>query len=355
MDDTRYMQRALELARRAEGSVSPRPPVGAVIVADDGEVLGEGYTRRKPGPHAEADALERAGERARGASVYVTLEPCNTKTSKPFACAELLIAAGVRRVVAAVTDPCPDVDGRGFAMLRDAGIDVEIGLQRDAAAAVVEPFAKWIRTDLPFVTLKIAMSLDGKVAAPDGTSHWITGTPAREQVHEMRRRVDAVLVGAGTVEIDDPQLTFRTPGLEGTQPLRVVVDSSGRTRPTSRMFDGDAPSLVVTTEDSVDPGWPEVIRVPRGEGGVDLGAALRELGRRGLCHVLVEAGPSLAGAFAAAKLVDRFVLYVAPKIIGGDAPGAFASGVKTVTEAWNLEIENITRVGDDVRIDARMR
>jgi diaminohydroxyphosphoribosylaminopyrimidine deaminase/5-amino-6-(5-phosphoribosylamino)uracil reductase len=347
LDDAAYMQRALELARRAEGSVSPRPPVGAVVVSDD-KIVGEGYTQAGAGRHAEVFALQAAGTSARGATLYVTLEPCAKR------CAPLAIEAGVRRVVAAMQDPNPECDGRGFDLLREAGVTVDIGREEDAAAAIAEPFAKWVTTGLPFVTLKIAMSLDGKVAAPDGTSQWITGTEAREEVHDIRRRADAVLVGAGTVEIDDPRLTFRTPGLEGTQPLRVVVDSSGRTAPTARMFDGDAPSLVLTTQDAADPGWPDAVRLPRGEDGVDLHAALAELGRRGICHVLVEAGPTLAGAFAAAKLVDRFIFYVAPKIIGGDAPGAFASGVKTIAEAWDLEVEDMTRVGADLRIDARM-
>lgn len=335
MDDAQYMRRALELARLAEGSVSPRPPVGAVVVAPDGTIVGEGYTRPKPGPHAEPDALDRAGDHARGATVYVTLEPCNTRKSKPASGADYLIDAAVARVVACVNDPCPDVDGRGFAMLRRAGVSVDVGLERAAAARLIEPFAKWIATGLPFVTLKTAMSLDGKVAAPDGTSQWITGEEARAEVHDLRRRVDAVVVGAGTIEADDPQLTFRTPGTEGAQPLRVVIDSSGRTRPSARVFNDDAPSLILTTEDAE---WQsrDVTRLPRGEGGVDLTAAIQELGRRGVCHVLVEPGPILGASFAATRLVDRFIFYVAPKIIGGDAPGVFASGVKTLADAWQL-------------------
>lgn len=346
MDDAGYMRRALDLARRAEGSVSPRPPVGAVLVAD-GDVAGEGLTLPGEGRHAEVFALDAAGGRARGATLFVTLEPCAKR------CARLLVDAGVSRVVAAVHDPNPDCDGRGFALLRDAGVAVEVGMESEAASALVEPFAKWITTGLPFVTLKIAMSLDGKVAAPDGTSQWITGESSRAEVHDLRRRVDAVLVGAGTVEADDPLLTFRTPGLEGTQPLRVIVDSSGRTPPTARVFNDDAPSLVLTTDDAVDPGWRDVVRVSRGDGGVDLGAALAELGRRGLCHVLVEPGPALVGSFAAAGLVDKYVFYVAPKIVGGDAPGAFASGVKTLADAWRLRIDGVVHVGEDVRVEAR--
>jgi diaminohydroxyphosphoribosylaminopyrimidine deaminase/5-amino-6-(5-phosphoribosylamino)uracil reductase len=354
------MRRALELAHRADGCVAPRPPVGAVVVSSDGEVVGEGYTRRKPGPHAEGAALEQAGERARGATVYCTLEPCTLAISKPVSCADLLIEAGVARVVTSMLDPCPDIDGRGVERLRAHGITVDVGLLGAEASALIEPFAKWITTTRPFVTLKVAASLDGKIAAADGTSRWITGEAARAEVHELRRRVDAVLVGSGTVLADDPALTFRTSGLEGDQPLRVVLDASGRTPETAQVFDGAAPVLIVTTDDVPDErvnAWlaagADVARVVAHEGGVDVDAAVDVLGERGLCHVLVEAGPTLASSFVERGIVDRFVLYLAPKLIGGDAPGLLASGGKTLTDAWSLEIENVSRVGEDVRIDAR--
>jgi len=352
--EAKYMERALELANLSDGSVAPRPPVGCVIVTPDGETF-EGRTKRKPGPHAEAEALQHAGAKARGATAYVTLEPCTLAVNKPVSCAQLLIEAGVSRVVGAISDPCPDVDGRGFAMLGDTGMDVEVGLYADEARALIEPFANWIVTGEPFVTLKLAASLDGKVAAPDGTSRWITGEEARAEVHDLRRRVDAIVVGSGTVAADDPALTFRTPGLSGDQPLRVVFDASGRTSKSAQVFDAAAPSLVVTAEDT-NSAWPaEVVRVARSDGGVDVAQALHALGTRGLCHVLVEAGPTLAGSFIASGLVDRFVLYLAPTIIGGDAPGLFTAGVKTLADAWQLRIEDVRCVGDDVRIDARPR
>jgi diaminohydroxyphosphoribosylaminopyrimidine deaminase/5-amino-6-(5-phosphoribosylamino)uracil reductase len=360
VDESRYMERALELANLSDGAVAPRPPVGAVVVTPDGEVAGEGRTLRKPGPHAEAAAVEAAGDRARGATVYVTLEPCTLAHSKPKSCAQLLIDAGVAKVVASITDPCPEVDGGGFEMLREAGIEVEVGPLADRAAALIEPFAKWITTDEPFVTLKLAASLDGKVAAPDGTSRWITGEASRAQVHDLRRRVDAVVVGSGTAVADDPALTSRisgrTPGLEGDQPVRVVFDSSGRTPSDAQLFDGSAPAIVVTTDDAELPAYDaDVIRVPKADGGVDVDAALRELGARGMCHVLVEAGPTLAATFVERGLVDRLILYVAPKIIGGDAPGLFASGAKTLADAWEMDIVDVSRVGEDIRIDARPR
>jgi len=341
-EDTRFVERALELASRAEGSVSPRPPVGCVIVRD-GDIVGAGFTKASPGPHAEAEALAQAGEKANGATVYVTLEPC-AHSSVADPCSELLCGAKVARVVASTTDPNPKTNGRGFERLREADIAVEIGRGREEAERLIAPFAKWVATGIPFVTLKMAASLDGKVAAPDGTSRWITGESAREEVHELRRRVDAVLVGASTIAVDDPQLTFRHRE-EGTQPLRVVVDSKGRTPKTARIF----PALVITSE-PVD--HEDAVQVDPADGGVDLGQALRVLGDRGICHVLCEGGPTLASALVANDLVDRFVIYLAPKIIGGDAPGLFTNGVKTLTDAWNLRIESTTHVGDDIRIDA---
>jgi diaminohydroxyphosphoribosylaminopyrimidine deaminase/5-amino-6-(5-phosphoribosylamino)uracil reductase len=361
-DQTRYMSRALQLAHRADGSVAPRPPVGAVVVSADGEMVGEGYTRRRPGPHAEGDALAQAGDRAAGGTIYVTLEPCCVAVNKPASCVDLIKGAGVARVVASTVDPCADINGRGFAQLRDAGVDVEIGPGADEAVRLIEPFVKWISTSQPFVTLKVAASLDGKVAAADGTSRWITGEDARAEVHELRRRVDAVLVGSGTAVADDPALTFRTPGLEGEQPLRVVLDASGRTPETAQLFDDAAPTLIVTTDDVPADrvaAWraagADVAQVPAADGGVDVAAALGLLGERGICHVLVEPGPKLAASFVERGLADRFVIYLAPKLIGGDAPGLFASGAKTITDAWELDIADVRRVGDDIRIEAVKR
>ena len=358
MSDANYMARALELAALAEGSVSPRPPVGCVLVSPSGEIVGEGCTEPLPGPHAEAAAIADAGGRARGSTAYVSLEPC-TRSSVSQACAEQLIEAGVARVVAATKDPNPDVNGRGLRRLRAAGISVTTGVARRPARTLIEPFAKWIRTGVPFVTLKMAATLDGKIAAPDGTSRWITGPEARAEVHDLRRRVDAVLVGSMTVLRDDPLLTYRLEGVSGTQPLRVVVDGSGRSPADARVFNDDAPTLVITTE-AVDEqcvqAWQaaggEVTRVAVGEGGVDIRSVLDLLGKRGLCHVLIEGGPTIAASFVERGLVDRFVLYLAPKLIGGDAPGLFNDGVKTLTDAWQLRVEQVRRIGDDIRIDA---
>jgi diaminohydroxyphosphoribosylaminopyrimidine deaminase / 5-amino-6-(5-phosphoribosylamino)uracil reductase len=357
MGDARFMRRAIELAREAEGAVSPRPPVGAVVVSS-GEIVGEGRTHSGAGPHAEAEALTTAGERARGATLYVTLEPCS-RSSVSTPCAQQVIDRGITNVVAAMRDPNPNVFGRGFRRLRAAGITVRTGVLRNQARPLIEPFGKWVRTGHPLVTLKLAATLDGKVAAPDGTSRWITGEQARAEVHDLRRRVDAVVVGSMTVVRDDPLLTYRLTGHATPQPLRVVIDGSGRTPTNAKVFNDEAPTLVVTSEtigdDHVD-AWrstgAEVVRVGAGEAGVDVRAVLDVLGTRGVCHALVEGGPTIAASFAERGLVDRLVLYLAPKILGGDAPGLFVAGAKTLTDAWKLLIEDVRRVGEDIRIDA---
>jgi diaminohydroxyphosphoribosylaminopyrimidine deaminase / 5-amino-6-(5-phosphoribosylamino)uracil reductase len=357
-DDGKFMKRAIELAMRAEGSVSPRPPVGAVVVRDT-NIVGEGWTKPRPGLHAETDALSKTTGDAMGATVYVTLEPCS-HVGDTAPCADALIAAGVARVVVGTNDPNPKVNGQGIAKLRAAGIEVTENTEPDACLALIEPFSKWVDTEMPFVTLKMAASLDGKTAAPDGTSMWITGETARAEVHDLRRRADAVIVGSMTVLRDDPQLTCRLGGVQVTQPLRVVMDGSGRTPETSRVFNHDAQTLVITNEDLDESHlerWraagADVARVPAGESGVDVRAALGYLGEQGICSALVEGGPTIAASLVASKLVDRFVLYLAPKLIGGDAPGLLNDGVKTLTDAWELEIENVRTAGEDLRIDAR--
>jgi diaminohydroxyphosphoribosylaminopyrimidine deaminase/5-amino-6-(5-phosphoribosylamino)uracil reductase len=334
--------------------------VGSVVVDEAGAVAGEGATEIAPGPHAEISALRAAGERARGGTAYVTLEPCSHHGDTP-PCAEALIAAGVRRVVVATEDPNPLVDGSGLRILREAGLEVSCGVGEERARELIEPFAMWVTSGRPLVTLKLAATLDGKVAAPDGTSRWITGEESRRQVHELRRRVDAVLVGAGTVVADDPALTARLPGYEGRQPLRAVLTSSGRIPPQAQIFDGGAPAAILTTNDAPEESrqaWAaagaEVIVLPPDDGGVALPEALAALGSRGVCHVLCEGGPTLAGALVAAGLVDRVILYLAPMLVGGEAPGLLALGVKTIADAWPLQVTDVARVGEDIRVDARI-
>lgn len=354
------MRRAIALAAEAEGSVSPRPPVGAVVTSSGGAVVGEGYTRPGSGPHAEVVALEGAGERARGGTMHVTLEPC-CFTGRTPPCTDALIASGVARVVVACRDPHPQVDGAGIRSLREAGVRVEVGQGRAAALRLIEPFTTHVRTGRPFVTLKAALTLDGKVAAPDRTSRWITGEAARLAAHELRRRCDAVLVGAGTVEADDPALTCRLDGIgDEHQPVRVIADSSGRTPPSAAVFAGPGRSVVLTTartpagrRDAWADAGAEVIILGPTQAGVAPAEALDALGEAGLCHLLVEGGPAIAASFVDSHHVDRFVLFLAPMLLGGDAPGMLSAGAKTLADATRLRIERVSRVGEDVRIDAR--
>jgi diaminohydroxyphosphoribosylaminopyrimidine deaminase/5-amino-6-(5-phosphoribosylamino)uracil reductase len=245
VDDEAYLERALGLAERGRGLTSPNPLVGAVVVAE-GRILGEGFHEGPGLPHAEIVALEEAGDGARGATLYTTLEPCDHFGRTP-PCTAAIVGAGIARVVSAMGDPNPVVDGRGFAALEAAGIEVRTGVLAQEAARQNEAYVKHVRTGLPFVTWKMAASLDGKVASRDGTSRWITGEAARADVHRLRAAADAILVGAGTALVDDPSLTVRDPGYRGRPPLRVLVDARGRVPETGHLFDQAAPTMVATT------------------------------------------------------------------------------------------------------------
>jgi diaminohydroxyphosphoribosylaminopyrimidine deaminase / 5-amino-6-(5-phosphoribosylamino)uracil reductase len=360
MDDV-YMRRALELAERGRGLVSPNPLVGAVLVRD-GEVVGEGWHEGPGTPHAETVALDRAGDRARGATLYTTLEPCSHYGRTP-PCAPLVIEARVARVVTAIGDPNPLVDGGGFAALRSAGIAVETGRLGEQATRQNEAFLKHVRTGLPFVTLKMAASLDGKVAARDGSSRWITGEPARAEVHRMRGEADAIMVGAGTALRDDPSLTVRDPSYRGRPTLRIVVDGGGVVPEGHRVLgDGRAPTLMATTDRA-----PESRRRAWADGGtevlvlgdpssehVPLDQLFEELGKRDVQHVLLEGGPTLAWESIRAGLVDRLVLFLAPILVGGArAPGILmGEGTTAIADALPVEIADVQRIGDDLKVTA---
>lgn len=352
------MQRALDLARRGEGLVEPNPMVGCVIVRG-GRVVGEGFHRRFGGPHAEVFALRRAGARARGATVYVTLEPCSHFGKTP-PCADALIAAGVRRVIAATRDPNPRVSGRGLKKLRAAGINVRVGLLKSEARQLIAPFAKLIRRRTPHVILKWAQSLDGRLATPRGDSKWITCEASRAAAHVIRARVDAVLVGIETVLADDPGLTARyvRPRRVAT---RVVLDSRLRTPPTCRLVRTArrAPVLIVTSTSRardraavtrLSRAGCEVIGVPVRGGRLDLRRVLLELGRRSMTNVMVEGGPKVLGAFLSAGLADEARVFVSPKLLGGEGPhgpmGEFA--VAAVCRAVSPRVERIEAIGEDL-------
>ena len=336
------MRRALALARRGVGRTSPNPAVGAVVVRA-GKIIGEGWHRQAGGPHAEVVALR--GVKARGATLYVTLEPCCTFGRTP-PCTATIIAAGLRRVVVATRDPNPRHAGRGLALLRRAGIKVTVGLLANEATALNGAFNKWITTRLPLVIVKAAMSLDGKIATRTGDSKWITSESARQFAHQLRACVDAVMVSAGTVVADDPLLTLRH-GVRGRQPWRVVVDGKGRSPRSAKLFT-DAwrhRTIVVTTSISPD-AWRRdlalrgivVLVVKRVGTHVEMRAMLRALGAMEITSVLVEGGGGLLGALFDDRQVDRVALFFAPKIIGGlDARMAIEGiGAKSMREALSV-------------------
>jgi diaminohydroxyphosphoribosylaminopyrimidine deaminase/5-amino-6-(5-phosphoribosylamino)uracil reductase len=366
--DEAWMGRAVALAEGGRGATSPNPMVGAVLVRD-GRVVGEGFHQAAGRAHAEVVALAAAGAEAAGATCYVSLEPCAHQGRTP-PCADALVAAGVTRVVAALADPDPRVDGAGLARLRAAGVRVDVGVGAEPAAEQNAAYLTHRRLGRPRVTLKAAASLDGKVAAPDGTSQWITGPAARVDGHRLRAEADAVAVGAGTALADDPRLTVRLPGHAGRQPLRVLVDAAGRVGADGHLFDGEAETLVATTAaapaaavDAWKAAGAEVLMcasapVTVGVGqGVDLGDMATALGARGVLELLVEGGPRLQASLWAAGLADRLVWYLAPLAIGGDrAPGLLAgAGAATLTDARRLRLASVDRLGDDLRIVAHPR
>jgi diaminohydroxyphosphoribosylaminopyrimidine deaminase/5-amino-6-(5-phosphoribosylamino)uracil reductase len=327
MDDAVHMRRAMALAAAVRSSTAPNPWVGCVIVAppDAAGATFEGATAPPGGPHAEASALAAAGQAARGATLYVTLEPCAHHGRTP-PCTAAVIAAGVARVVIGVEDPDPHVAGRGVAALRDAGIEVSVGVAAAEVAEQLAPYLKHRTTGHPWVVLKLAASLDARIAAPDGTSRFITGEAARQDVHLLRARSDAVLVGAGTVRADDPELTVRLDdGLDHAQPLRVVL---GRAPAEARV----RPALELTG---------------------DLGDVLAELGRRGVMELLVEGGATVAHDFHAAGLVDRYILYLAPVFFGGDdgRPLFAGPGAGTIGDVWKGRLVSVERLGEDLRVE----
>lgn len=316
------MTEAVELGQSVRALTSPNPWVGAVLVPSGDEPVTLGATAPPGGPHAEATALELAGGSAAGATLYVTLEPCSHQGRTP-PCADALIEAGVSRVVVGVEDPDQRVAGRGIARLRDAGIQVDVGVEATAVQASLAPYLKHRRTGHPWVVLKLAATLDGRTAAPDGTSKWITGPLARADVHRLRAESDAIAVGAGTVRADDPALTVRD--FEGSDPLRVVL---GRPPEEARVMPA-----------TVHEGDPFVL--------------LETLGARGVIQLLVEGGATVAGEWHRRGLVDQYVIYLAPALLGGDdgRPVLAGPGAATMGDAWRGKITSIRPIGPDVRID----
>lgn len=350
--DHLLMARALRLAGHGAWTTRPNPMVGCVIAHGE-EVVGEGFHQRAGGPHAEVFALQAAGDRARGATAYVTLEPCAHYGRTP-PCALALIEAGVARVVAAMADPFPDVDGGGFALLRQAGIEVEVGLMADQARALNAGFLSRIERGRPLMRVKLAGSLDGRTAMANGESKWITGEAARADVQQWRARAGAILSGAVTVLADDPLLTARPEQGEFLPPLRVVLDARLRTLACARVREGDAPTLYLHDPALTAPALAgaEFAAAPlQVDGRFDLTAVMALLAARGINEVHVEAGPTLCGALLQAGLVDELLLYIAPLLMGDSARPLLAGlGIETMTQTVSLEIADTRMLGKDLRL-----
>ena len=351
-----FLERAIELAKQAAGGVAPRPPVGAVVVKD-GAIVGEGRTQPRPGPHAEAEALAQAGHAARGGTLVCTLEPHGFQGVSP-PCTDAIIESGIARVECPVEDPNPAVNGKGFALLLTAGVEVVTAFPdelRREALEVIEGYAKHLRTGLPFVTAKFAMSLDGKIATHTGDSQWITGELARQKAHQMRAASEAVVVGAGTVMKDNPRLTARDEHGEdtGRPVLRVVVDTNGRIPPDSRVF-AESGNVIWAVGDGTEATPPgpniEVVQLPTRDGRVDLQQLIAYLGSRDVHNALFEGGGSMLGTLFDEYLVDKVAAFTAPVIVGGrDAPTPVGGeGVSNIANALKLVDVRRAQLGPDI-------
>lgn len=354
--DFQHMQHALSLAERGSHSTWPNPRVGCVI-AHGPQIVGAGWHRRAGGPHAEVFALRQAGGLAQGATAYVTMEPCS-HVGRTGACHQALIDSGVRSVVVAHQDPFRQVNGQGIAQLRNAGIEVRVGLLEAAAQELNRGFLSTVQRQRPWVQLKIGMSLDGRTALHNGRSKWITSTQARNDVQYWRARSSAILTGSGTVLADDPLLTVRQlSSPEALAPVRVVLDSQGRVPATARVFNDQAPSLHVVHCDCplATTAKERIMPLPGGDRGLELEQLLRNLSQRGLHDVLVEAGPTLAGSLLRAQLVDELLLYMAPRLLGDLArPLVHLPAFENLEETLDFTLYEVSQLGQDLRLRLRM-
>ncbi len=354
--DRQFMRRALSLAKRATGRTHPNPMVGAVIVKN-GRIIAEGYHKRPGTPHAEAIAIQKAGPEAIGATLYVNLEPCCHRDKRTPPCTDAILQSGIRKVVGAMVDPNPKVSGRGYQILKENGLDVTWGLLEEEAKALNEAYIKYITTGMPFVSLKVAMSLDGKVALPDGQSKWITSEKARREVQRLRASHQAILTGIGTVLADDPLLTVRLRGRPS--PIRIVIDPDLRCPEDARILKTPPPTIIVTRKTDT----PKAKRIAKGgvsfigfEGELDLQALMRELAKRGIASVMVEAGSTLPSYLLREGLVDKVYFFVAPKILGGrdSYPAIGGPSCEDLQRAYKLKDMKVRRVGPDLLIEGHI-
>lgn len=359
--DIWHMRRALELAAQGLGAVEPNPMVGCVIVRG-AEIIGEGWHRMFGGPHAEVEALRIAGDRASGATLYVTLEPCCHQGKTP-PCSKAVVEAGIRRVVMAMRDPFPQVDGGGMAELKATGIEVEVGVLQEEARWLNAPYLKLLSTGRPWVLAKWAMTLDGKIATRTGSSQWISGTESRKTVHRIRGRVDAIMVGRGTAQLDDPRLTARPPGTRTA--LRIVVDSRGslssesqlvRTAKEVPVLVAAGPSISPQDRQRLEGAGCEVLVCPGDNHAARLDQLLEELGRRRLTNLLVEGGGQLLGSLLDARAIDEVHVFMAPKLAGGAASASpiGGEGIDAMSQALVLERPQIEESGPDVYVRGRV-
>ncbi len=353
------MRKALDLAERGRGHVEPNPLVGAVVVRE-GRLVGEGWHKRYGEAHAEVNALTAAGEMTRGATLYVTLEPCCHPGKTP-PCTEPILRAGIRRVVTAMVDPFPQVSGQGIAQLRDAGIVVDVGLGEHEAYRLNAPYLKLLSTGRPYIHAKWAMTLDGKICTRSGDSKWITGEAARRRVHALRGRMDAVVVGIGTVLADNPRLTVRPPGPR--TPARIVLDSRGPFPAESLLAKTaeECPLIIVKSKGAVEPGAStvpksEILRIPGENGRPSVLALLDELGRRRMTNILVEGGSAVLGSFFDARAIDEVHVFIAPRLAGGTLAKTPIGGlgIDKIAGALSLAECELEQLGPDVLIHGRV-
>ena len=364
MDDIFYMQLALDLAKKGIGFASPNPLVGAVVVKD-GEIVAKGYHRKAGGAHAEVNAIKNAGELAAGATLFVNLEPCN-HTGRTPPCTRSIVAAGIRRIVAAMPDPNPDVEGEGIAYLRDKGLDVSLGICEEDARKLNEAFIKYVKTKRPFVTVKCAMTLDGRIATKSGDSKWITGEQARSFVHEMRHASDAVMVGVNTVKKDNPRLTTRLGDVKGADPTRVILDTH-LTIPEDAVIlqlESDSVTIVITGAGDSDAAKIEkqsrleqkgalVLQSPLQNGRLVWDPLMARLGGMGITSLMIEGGSRVIGSALRAGIVDKIVFFYAPRVLGGDDgyPVTQGPGPDSIDQSLRIKDMRVRTFGQDIMIE----
>jgi diaminohydroxyphosphoribosylaminopyrimidine deaminase / 5-amino-6-(5-phosphoribosylamino)uracil reductase len=362
--DKFFMNMALELAERGKGFTSPNPMVGAVVVRNS-DVVGTGYHEYAGGPHAEVNALNDAGELARGATIYVTLEPCN-HTGRTPPCTQKILDSGIARVVVAMQDPNPDVTGGGIGVLREKGIQVDVGIEETHAARLNEFFVKYVQTKRPFVILKTAATLDGRIATRTGDSKWVTGPAARNFVHTVRHAADAIMVGIGTVKQDDPSLTTRLEGQKSKDPLRIVLDTHLSISENARLLNigSDADTLLVTGADvprekkhRLEKQGVTILESQLKDGFIDLDVLMYRLGTMKITSLLVEGGGRVAASALACRIVDKILFFYAPKILGGDdgVPVCQGPGPDQMSDCTQVHNILVHRFDDDILIEGYIR